>query len=423
MNSKIKIGGLAVISAALAGVLAFGSGVNAQTPSPTATPNSKHLAQGQQRPGGRGGPGGMMIGNRPNSPHAIAAKALGITEDALRTELQAGKTIADVATSKGVALTTISNAILDARKADLAKAVTDGKLTQAQADQILADAPTRINDLLNGKGFQGGPGELSGPRGGHFGDPVNAPHVIAAKLLGLDKAALRTELQAGKTIADLATSKGVALTTISSAILDAQKVDLAKAVTNGKLTQAQADQMLTDAPTRINDMLTGKAPAGRPQGGPGGHGKQAGKGPAMGRQAGEQGQQHGGPRGGAQIGNPANAPHAIAAKLLGLDEAALRTELQAGKTISDVAASKGVALDTIATAILDAQKADVAKAVTDGKLTQAQANKILADAPARINTMLTKAHAQRGPGGPRGNDTQIPKPTRTPAPRTGGSNG
>ncbi len=431
MNSKIKIGGLAVISAALAGVLAFGSGVNAQTPSPTATPSTTRPAQGQQRPGGRGGPGGMMIGNRANSPHTIAAKSLGIIEEALRTELQAGKSIADVAASKGVALDTIATAILDAQKADLAKAVTDGKLTQAQADQKLADAPTRINDMLNGKGLQGGPGGPGGPRGGHFGDPANAPHVIAAKLLGLDEAALRTELQAGKTIADLATSKGVALTTISSAILDAQKADLAKAVTDGKLTQAQADQMLADAPTRINDMLTGKAPAGRPQGGPGGQqggrGKQAGNGPAMGRQAGEQGQQHGGPRGGpqggAQIGNPANAPHAIAAKLLGLDEAALRTELQAGKTISDVAASKGVALDTIATAILDAQKADVAKAVTDGKLTQAQADKILADAPARINTMLTTAHAQRGPGGPRGNGTQMPKPSGTPAPRTGGSNG
>ncbi|MCW1967440.1 MAG: hypothetical protein KIH69_004875 [Anaerolineae bacterium] len=329
MNNKIKFASLAVISAALAGALAFGSGANAQTPSPTATPNATRPAQGA---GPRGG----------------------------------------------------------------------------------------------------------GPRGGmHFGDPANSPRAIVAKLLSMDEAALHTELHAGKTIADLAKSKGVALDSIASAILDAQKANLAKAVTDGKLTQAQADQMLADAPTRINNMLNGTAPAGGPRGGgKGGQGQAgpagaaSGSGPSMNRQGNAQssGQQDAGPRGGgprgAHIGDPANAPHVIAAKLLGLDEAALRTELQAGKTISDVAASKGVALNTIASAILDAQKADLAKAVTDGKLTQAQADQILANAPARINTMLTTARPQGGrQGGPRGNGTQTPKPSTTPAPRVSPTTG
>ena len=180
----------------------------------------------------------------------------------MRTDLQSGKTIADLAKTKGVDLTTLSTALLDAEKARLTQSVKDGTITQAEADQHLADAPAHIADMLNGVAPAGrGPGQdghRGGPNGGKQG------FAVVAKDLGLDETALQTELQSGKTIADLAKAKGIALATIAGDMLTAQKADLAQAVTDGRLTQARADQMLADAPQRIDDFLNGKMPA-RPQ--------------------------------------------------------------------------------------------------------------------------------------------------------------
>jgi hypothetical protein len=54
------------------------------------------------------------------------------------------------------------------------------------------------------------------------------------------------------------------------------RAHLAADVKAGKLTQAQADEMLANCKARISDFLNGKAPAGGPggpgHGGPGGQG-------------------------------------------------------------------------------------------------------------------------------------------------------
>jgi hypothetical protein len=248
-----KKGGIAAALASLAivGSLAVGSGVYAQTTNPPTSTLPSTTQQGT-RPQ-RGGHGG-------GAHLAAAAKALGIDEAALKTELQAGKTIADVAKAKNIALSLVSDAILADEKAELAQAVTDGKLTQAQADAKLATAPTRITEMLNGTMPVGGKGE----RGGHGGPGL----AVAAKALGMDEAALKTELQAGKTIADVAKAKSIDLSVVSNALLEAEKTRLAQAVTDGKLTQAEADAKLATAQTRITDMLNGKLPVG----GPGKHG-------------------------------------------------------------------------------------------------------------------------------------------------------
>jgi hypothetical protein len=102
-----------------------------------------------------------------------------------------------------------------------------------------------------------------GPRGGRGGANLS----VVATALGMDEAALRTELQAGKTIAEVAASKNIALSVVTSALLEAEKTKLAQSVTNGKLTQAQADERLATAQTRITEMVNSTRPV-RPQRGP-----------------------------------------------------------------------------------------------------------------------------------------------------------
>jgi flagellar hook-length control protein FliK len=100
-----------------------------------------------------------------------AADYLGITDEALRTSLREGSTLAEIAQEKGKSVDGLKAALVAAAKADLAQAVEDGRLTEARQTEILADLPSRIDDLVDGElGPRGG----HGPRGFGFGGPPPA---------------------------------------------------------------------------------------------------------------------------------------------------------------------------------------------------------------------------------------------------------
>lgn len=72
----------------------------------------------------------------------------------------------------------------------------------------------------------------------------------------------------------------------------------------------------------------------------------------------------------------ANAGLEAAAKTLGMTTDALTTALRSGKTLLDLAREKNVDVTKLRTAIADAEKAAIDQLVKDGKLTQAQADKL-----------------------------------------------
>jgi hypothetical protein len=100
---------------------------------------------------GRGirGPGAMVLVD-------ATAKALGLSSEELRTQIQSGKTISEIASTQKVDLKTVQAAMLAAHKTQLEAAVKAGKLTQAQADERLKAAQTNPNFGL-GFGGRGGP--------------------------------------------------------------------------------------------------------------------------------------------------------------------------------------------------------------------------------------------------------------------------
>lgn len=67
--------------------------------------------------------------------------------------------------------------------------------------------------------------------------------------------------------------------------------------------------------------------------------------------------------------------------------AELRSDIKAGQSVADVAAAKGVSVDTV---VADAS-AKIDQAVTNGKLTQAKADAAKAKLPAQV-TKLVDAH-------------------------------
>jgi hypothetical protein len=88
-----------------------------------------------------------------------AADYLGVTEDQLRTELEGGKTLAQVAQAHGKTAAGVVDALVAAAKQHLDADVAAGRLTQAQADQMLNGLRDRITSMVNGR-FPSRPPEL-----------------------------------------------------------------------------------------------------------------------------------------------------------------------------------------------------------------------------------------------------------------------
>lgn len=79
----------------------------------------------------------------------LAADTIGIPAQELRSDLKAGQSIADVATSKGVDPATVVNAVVGDLDAKLDTAVANGKISQERADTVKERLPERITNLVN----------------------------------------------------------------------------------------------------------------------------------------------------------------------------------------------------------------------------------------------------------------------------------
>jgi hypothetical protein len=218
---------------------------------------------GSGGPGFPGRPPGPGLG-RPVIANEIAAAAkyLGLSESDLRTKLGNGDSLADVAKAQGKDVDGLKTAILDAAKADLDKAVADKKLTQSQADEVLSGLKSHIDDVVNAnlRFHKGGPPGPSLRFGFGGGDTLSA----AAKYLGLSESALRTKLGDGQSLADVAKAQGKDAGGLQDAIVAAAKADLDKAVADKKLTQSQADDILSGLKDHVDDVVNAK-PGDRPR--------------------------------------------------------------------------------------------------------------------------------------------------------------
>ena len=118
-----KIIGVAVFSAAIAGGGIAGVVLGSPTAS-SAAPASGSTTTTPYPP-----PGRVM---EPQSPELdAAAKAIGISTAALVSDLQSGKTIAQVASAKGVAVKTVIDAMVAAAKTDF-----ESNVTQRITDEV-----------------------------------------------------------------------------------------------------------------------------------------------------------------------------------------------------------------------------------------------------------------------------------------------
>jgi len=222
----------------------------------------------------------VVKADRP-SPLATVSKVLGITETELKTELEAGKSIADVAKAKNIDIATVKAALLVEAKAHIDAEVAAGKHTAAEGVTKLAEVTARIDTMLTTAGLP-----ARGPHGdgGHKGKggPGKIMSATLATTLKLTQEELKTQLHSGKSLADVAKAQSVDIADVKTVLISDITAHLAEEVTSGKHTQAEADAKLAEFKTNLDTMVNRVGPAGGMKGegrGPGGPGGRHGHGP------------------------------------------------------------------------------------------------------------------------------------------------
>ncbi len=139
-----------LVGALLGGALAAGT-ASAATPG-TASPSITAAPAATPATAGKQGAHGWLRNHRRQlrrAGAAISAKTIGVTTKALVTELRSGKSVAQVAGEHGVSTQTVVDALVSAADARVDKAVSNQKLTSAQAATIKAKLPALVAKAVN----------------------------------------------------------------------------------------------------------------------------------------------------------------------------------------------------------------------------------------------------------------------------------
>jgi hypothetical protein len=182
---------------------------------------------------------------------AFAGGAIAATSDEPERAI-----IDDAAKRLDVTPEQLRDALAAAQDAQLDQAVKDGKLTQAQADEMKARREAEGRVLGIGPRGPGGPGRhgpgFGGP-GHHRGGPGfgrgrgGGPRELfsaAAKALGITEAQLVSRLRDGKTLAQIAKAEGKTVADVKTAVQAAAAKRLDADVKAGRITKAQRDEIL-----------------------------------------------------------------------------------------------------------------------------------------------------------------------------------
>lgn len=178
------------------------------------------------------------------------AGVLGGDQTTILTSMQSGKSVRDIVEASGKDENTVMTALKEKRDAEmktrLAADVASGKITQTQADEMLAH---------------------KGKRGEGHGNNENMLKDLAS-ILGTDSASIKAKLDAGKTVKEVVTEAGFNNTDVRAkmeALRDTNmKARLAEEVSSGKITQAEADTKYAEMKQRDTERAASHAEETKP---------------------------------------------------------------------------------------------------------------------------------------------------------------
>jgi polyhydroxyalkanoate synthesis regulator phasin len=182
---------------------------------------------------------------------STAADYLGLTQAQLRTQLNSGKTLAQIAKDRNKSVEGLVDKLVADKNARIDEAVEDGRLTRADANEIKADLKEQVTDFVNN-----GKPAFRGSRGVPFGLP-GPDHFLstAADYLGLTQAQLRTQLNSGKTLAQIAKDRNKSVEGLVDKLVADKNARIDEAVEDGRLTRAEANEIKADLKEQVTDFV------------------------------------------------------------------------------------------------------------------------------------------------------------------------
>ncbi|MAT44300.1 MAG: hypothetical protein CL609_18365 [Anaerolineaceae bacterium] len=278
------------------------------------------------------------------APETTLLDTLEMSLDEVKSALAEGKTIQDLFEEAGLDYEAYLQQLAETQLDCINQALADGKITETQAERMISAVE---------KGLEEGKPFLLGHRS--FKHPgIQKLRFLSfdniAESLGLTAAELKTAMNNGQSLPEIAAEQNVDLDELFADWVEAQIADLSQAVEDEKLTQAQADALIE----KMNQIL-------------------------------EEGFdfenwnpfEHKGLDREKVILNSTKDLITQTMDALGMTVQDLRTALQDGKTLDEIAEEAGVDLDVIYQDWITEQMETVQTALEDGKITKAQADQIM----------------------------------------------
>jgi uncharacterized protein (DUF2267 family) len=177
----------------------------------------------------------------------VVTEQTGLTAQEIREQIQAGSSLADVITANGGNVQVVIDAAVTAATERINEAVANGRLTQERADEMLANLPQMITDMVNGEL----PLNAMQPGNRDRARFVNS----VATATGLTAAEITEQVQAGTSLATILTENGVNVETFVDEQLADMQTRLDEQVAAGRISQAVADARLALARVELIDRL------------------------------------------------------------------------------------------------------------------------------------------------------------------------
>jgi hypothetical protein len=197
---------------------------------------SAAVAAGPGGQGGRGRGGARVAGQ-------TAAATIGISPEELRSQVRAGKTVAQVSTERGVDPANVVNAIVVALTQQIDQKAAAGAVDGNRAELAKQKLPDVANRFVN----------ETKQRRGHrvLKDAVQA----AAKEIGVSTSDLKDARKNGKSIAQVAKEHDKSVDAVVNALVKAATSDIDQAVKDGKLDAKKADEIKQKLPDRVKQLV------------------------------------------------------------------------------------------------------------------------------------------------------------------------
>jgi hypothetical protein len=185
---------------------------------------------------------------------AVGGAGAGVAATKLATNSPSGESKAivnDAAKSLGVEPSKLSAALKKAYEDRIDAAVADGRLTKQQGDELKQRIESGAFPLVGPLGFGHGPG-----------GPHELLHGLdaAASYLDLSEERLRSRLESGKTLAEIAKAQGKSVDGLEAAMIKDATAKLDAAVKAGRLTSAEEQRILAELQQHVGDLVNGTLP-------------------------------------------------------------------------------------------------------------------------------------------------------------------